>query len=128
MSIFDSLTLLFQVLLVLFAYSFLLIKDNHTFRFAQFSLAAVALGNITVYTIITINSTGITPFLRGSYQYIIPIALGFLVYSRLTVKYAWLSRWGMAVIVGTGLGLAVRGMVESQIIDQIKANYLPFVG
>jgi hypothetical protein len=128
MTPFETFTALFQVILIIFAYSVLLWKENHAFRFAQYSLAAVALANAAVYTVLTVIQTGITPMFEGSIQYIIPIILGALLYTRLVEQYAWMSRWGMAALVGTGLGLALRGMVESQIVNQIQANFLPLIG
>jgi hypothetical protein len=128
MTPFETFTALFQVILIMFAYSVLLWKESHMFRFAQYSLAAVALANAAVYTVLTVIQTGITPMLGGSIQYIIPIILGALLYTRLVEQYAWMSRWGMAALVGTGLGLALRGMVESQIVNQIQANFLPLIG
>jgi hypothetical protein len=125
----ELLSILAPTLLVLFTYSFLLWKDNPTFRFTQFTLAAVAMANLTVFSVKTIMSTSVTPLIEQSkITYIIPIILGLLLYTRITEQYAYMSRWGMAIIVGVSLGLSTRGGVESQIIDQIQANILPLWG
>jgi len=124
----ETITLLVQILLIMAAYSLLLVKDNHAFRFAQASLGAVSLANLVVYTIITIRSTSIDPLLNGKIIYIIPILLGILLYTRIIDEYAWMSRYGISVFIGTGLGIAARGIMETQIIGQIKANALPIIG
>jgi hypothetical protein len=110
------------------AYSLLLYKDNHAFRFAQASLGAVSLANLVVYTIITVRSTSIDPLLAGKIVYIIPIVLGILMYTRISKEYSWMSRYGISVFIGTGLGIAARGIMETQILGQIKANALPIIG
>jgi len=68
-----------------------------------------------------------TPLSAGKYYYVLPLVLGFLVFARLSPKYAWIARYPLAVVLGTGIGLSVRGAVGAQIVQQIKATVLPIV-
>jgi hypothetical protein len=58
---------------------------------------------------------------------VIPFALGLLMFTQLVKKYAWLSRWPMAVVIGSFSGLALLGNAQGDLIPQIKANMIPFL-
>ena len=50
---------------------------------------------------------------------IIAIIFGLLMYSRYTTEYAFLSRWPIAILIGSLLGVVTRAALETDIIGQI---------
>ena len=54
--------------------------------------------------------------------YILCILIGLLWYARFIKKYFYLYRWTLAIIVGTGIGMALRTVVFTQFLDQIMAQ------
>jgi len=61
----------------------------------------------------------------GKYSLLIPIVLGILLYARYFKKISWVSRIPMGFLIGLGTGLAVRGLILSQVVNQIKACFVP---
>ena len=56
---------------------------------------------------------------------IIPIIIGILLFTRLSRKLMWLSLYPIALIVGLGLGMTLRGAIFAQFLSQVKATMLP---
>lgn len=99
-------------------------KDNQFFRFAEHTVVGAAAGNSIVMIIGTLQRSAVTQLARGDYTYVIPLIIGVLLFTRLT-KYAWLSRYPVAMMVGVGTGLSIRSMAQAQFIGQIQATILP---
>lgn len=128
----SALGLYLSAILILFVYSFFLYKDNPFFHIAESLAIGVALSNGTVMAWKTINDLAWTPgILQGKDTAVWVACLVFsgLVFVRLTGKqYAWVSRWPLAVIVGTGIGIGIRGAMDAQFMSQIAATIMPVVG
>jgi len=69
--------------------------------------------------ILNIYKLGISDALKGDIIAILATIIGATILFRLSKRYAWISNYGMAAMVGTGLGLAVRGDIDSKLIRQI---------
>lgn len=110
--------------LMVFSY---LYKENIFFRLAEKTFIGGACGYLVVMAIKSILATGWTPLSRGNYVYIIPFILGILFYTKYSNRYRGLSIWPAAVLAGTGIGVAIKGVVSAQIVGQIKATFLPVV-
>lgn len=54
--------------------------------------------------------------------------LGMLMLSRLVPRWAWVSRWPMALIVGAFAGLNLVGFAKSNLVDQIHGTMVPLAG
>jgi hypothetical protein len=54
--------------------------------------------------------------------YVIALFFGLLWYARFTKQYFFAYRWTLAIIVGTGIGMALRTVVFSQFLAQITAQ------
>lgn len=96
-----------------------LYKNNFLYRFAEGTLVAVAIGHGAVLAYRNVVSGAIKPLLGGEFLVIIPMILGALIWSRLSRSYGWVSRWPMAVIIGSSAAVAARGAIKAQIIDQL---------
>ena len=102
-------------------------KYNRAFRFAEASGIAVTMGWIFVAAAKNMQDLGITPVTKGDVTIIVPIILGVLLFTRFSRKHAFMGRWGAAVVTGVGIGLSMRGAMETQIIAQMKEMNLPLV-
>lgn len=110
--------------LSIFAFSFLY-RDNPFFKFAEHTIVGVAVG-IELYSgYQSILKTGWTPLTGGSYILIPAMILGVMTLGRLSKRTIWASNYPLCILMGVGLGLAVRGAVIGQLLDQIRATLLP---
>ncbi len=55
------------------------------------------------------------------------LCLGLLFLSRFFPKHAWLSRFPMAYTIGLGAGIATPLSIQSQILAQLQATFIPVV-
>jgi len=114
--------------LTLAMYSFLY-KDNPVFKFAEHLYIGISVGYFIVMTIYdTLMPNLFTPLFNPGPDkapkliLIIPFALGILMFSRFTPKYAWLFRWSIAFIVGFGAGVAIPNIIKANILVQAQSS------
>lgn len=101
-------------------------KDNPLYRLVENVYVGISAGHAIVLGWMNIRDMGITPLItKGQWSLLIPLILGVLLYTRYFKKISWLSRFPLALLVGIGTGLAIRGTVGSQIVSQIKGTILP---
>ena len=139
----ETLKIFLQVFFTLAIFSFLY-KDNPVYRFAEHLFVGVAAGYwivIQFHTIFLPNfytpfkDKAVVPILTGNFSdvervkclLIIPGILGFMMFFKFYQKTSWLSRWPMAVVIGTYSGLAIIGFSQGDLIAQIQANLLPLL-
>jgi hypothetical protein len=111
--------------LMLAIYSYPLWKENPVYRFAEHIFVATALAIGIVVNLTSLRNTAITPLLGGNYLMIIPIILGALMYFLLIPKQRWLSRYPIAVLVGSSLGLGLASNPLPSIVNQIISTVSP---
>ena len=101
-------------------------KDNPLYRLVENVYVGVSAGHALVLGWINIRDQGIAPLTsEGQWSVIIPLVLGLFLYTRYFKDIAWLSRFPLAILVGIGTGLAIRGTIGSQIGNQVKSTVLP---
>jgi len=95
-------------------------KLNIVYRIAEaFSVGgAMAHSLITLYGG-TIESFCFNPIKAGQLQRIIPVALGLMIFFRLTRRYAWVARYPTVVLTGVGTGVLFGATFDAQILSQI---------
>jgi hypothetical protein len=103
-----------------------LYKENPIYRLFEYVFIGISVGHILVMSISSINGSAIVPLLAGNVLYIIPIILGFTLYFYFSRSFYYLYRIPMALLVGTGVGLGIRGAAHSTIINQTIANISMF--
>lgn len=113
-----SLTIVGLVMIMIYSY---MVKDNLFYRFAENTLTAIAIGYTAAYGVNSILRLGITPLISGNLVYLIPVIIGSFVFSRYISKYSYLNRWSLSMVVGIGSGVAMRTMIDAQIVKQILA-------
>jgi hypothetical protein len=59
----------------------------------------------------------------GNYLYILAILLGLLTYARYSKTYFWVYRYPIALVMGIGVGTAMRGLVGGSFLDQIRDSF-----
>ncbi len=101
-------------------------KDNPLYRLVENVYVGVSAGHAIVLGWINIRDKGIEPMIKkGDWSLLVPMVLGVLLYTRYSKKLSWLSRFPLALLVGIGTGLAIRGTIGSQIVSQISGTLLP---
>ncbi len=108
--------------LALYSY---LYKENPAYRFAEHLYVGLAAGYAVAVGFNSVRNAAFRPIGEGRFIFIIPCILGLLLYSRFIRRYAWMSRYPVAVLVGIGTGMSLRGIPSSQIIAQVRAAMVP---
>jgi len=112
-------------------YSFLY-RDNPIYKLAEHIYIGMSVGYIVVYDYYNALKPNLLDKLffpppSETYELwlIIPLFLGALMFFRFSPKYAWVSRWSFAFIVGYGSGMAIPRGVKTSILMQIEATLRP---
>lgn len=101
-------------------------KDNPLYRLVENLYVGVSAGHAIVLGWMNIRDQGWTPMVtKGQWNLLVPMILGVLLYTRYSKKLAWMSRFPIALMVGIGTGLAIRGTIGSQIVSQVRSTILP---
>lgn len=96
-----------------------LIKDQPLYRIAESIFAAASVGHLGATAILSLNRSVILPILKGEFILILVLLMGILLFSRLTVKYAWYSLYPTAILAGVGIGITLGTTIELDLINQI---------
>jgi hypothetical protein len=94
-------------------------RYNPLFKFAERTFIAAVIGHSVVMGIDSLRQFGFNKIAQGSLLYIIPILMGLTLFTRYHPKYHWVSRYGMAALVGIGLGITLRATPKSDIVLQL---------
>jgi hypothetical protein len=115
-------------LLTLAILSFLY-KDNPVYKMAESLLIGVSIGYFLVITWTkTIMDLLIDPlFYDAKWPLVIPMALGIMMFGRFHKKTSSLSRIPIAVLIGSGAGVAIPAMLEARILKQVSATVGPLM-
>jgi len=109
----------------LMVYSFFY-KENKAYRFAEHVFIGLAVAHGAVISSKYVWDAALTPLItKGEMYWILPILVGLLFTFFFSKKYFWVYRIPMSIVVGTGVGLAMAGLIRSQFIDQIVATIAP---
>lgn len=115
--------------LIMMIYSFLY-RENIVFRITEGAFVGASVARIIVVNLDTLRKSVWVPGLQGEIIWYISVILGILYVMMLTEgSYKWLYRIPVSFVLGSGLGLALAGMIKVSLIDQIKATItIPLVG
>jgi len=134
----------FAAFLTLCIFSFLY-KDNPFYKFAEHLFVGLSAG----YFAMILWHNGLIPKLMFERLddghpyflyldstkpwYLIPAALGVLMWTRFSQKYSWISRWPLAMYIGIGAGTAVPLEMRARVNQQLSAmmaniNWSSFFG
>lgn len=98
-------------------------KDTPVSKTAQHIYVGVVTANSIIMAWGNIDSVGLQKLFAGQFVYIIPLILGVMAYARYSKENFWIYRYPIALVVGIGVGTAMRGLVGASVVDQIKASF-----
>ncbi len=113
-------------LLTLTIFTFLY-KDNPFYKMAESLLIGVSIGYVLVITWTnTLMDMLFEPlFSNAEMSLLIPLLLGLLMLGRFTNKTVAFSRIPIAVMIGSGAGIAIPTMLYNRTIKQLSASVMP---
>jgi hypothetical protein len=112
------------VFFTLAIYSFLY-GENPWYRLAEHIYAGVSVGYSVAFNLDYLRDQWVDRWsLEGGMMviYILCILIGLLWYARFVKQYFHFYRWTLAIIVGTGIGMALRTVIFTQFLNQIIAQ------
>lgn len=139
MSLVETLAIAMAMTFTLVIYSFLW-KENRAYRLAEHIFIGSGVGFGIMFAIEYVYTNAIKPmgetiaagltlyntgYLFG--KYILPMFLGVLLYFFFSRRYLWIYRIPMAIFVGIGLGLAMSGAAQTQLVKQILDTMLDLI-
>ncbi len=120
--------------MVVWIYSFAY-RDNALYKLAEHMFVGTAAGYSIALALDSLNRVVVSPAVRSpgtfwttSWHYLVPVALGILLFAKYSRKYYWLARYAVAVNIAVGSGLALRTVPIANIVRQITATILPLWG
>ena len=114
-------------LLTLAILSFLY-RDNIVYKFAESLLIGVSIGYVLVITWSnTLMDLLFEPLFDGDVLLVIPLMLGLFMLGRFHPKTVSLSRISIAVMIGSGAGVAIPTMMYHRTIKQLSASIAPLI-
>ncbi len=96
-------------------------KENPFYRSAEHLYVGISAGHAVVMAYTNVRDSAFQPIAAGEMVWVLPMLLGVLLYARYT-KEAWLARYPVAVMVGIGTGVAVRGAIHGDFTQQMGAT------
>jgi hypothetical protein len=109
------------VLFVLMAYSYL-IRDNILFSFVQSTYVGLGIGHALVMVVKYFRENTFPSIASGNLLLLVPLLAGLLLFGRLKRETLYLYRMPLAIVIGAGLGIQIRGMLKASLIDQLTAT------
>jgi len=101
-------------------YSYPLFKENPVYRFAEHTFIASTLAITVITNIDSLIRGPLNPLItKGQILLIVPVILGFAMYALLHPDYRWVSRYPIAILVGTAMGLGMASVIIPQITSQV---------
>jgi len=111
--------------LMLAIYSYPLFKENPVYRFAEHTFVAASMAIGITVNLNSLNNTAVAPLMKGNLLLILPILMGFMMYFLLIPKQRWVSRYPVAILVGSSLGLGMASTPLPSIINQVISTLTP---
>lgn len=104
-----------------------LYKENPLYRLAEHLVVGTSLGYSIVFTWNNVLYPRLwQPLTHGEdWALVIPAILGILYITRFFPKTAWLSRYPIAFMLGTGMGVAFPLDMQALVLRQIEATIIP---
>jgi hypothetical protein len=113
---------------MLMVYSYVLYKETPVYRFAEHLYIGITMAISLMVAIGNVARIAIRPLMAGEVIYVIPLILGFAMYALLISEYRWVSRYPIAILVGAGFGLGMRGVLIPNLLSQVISTVSPPAG
>jgi hypothetical protein len=104
-----------------------LYRDNPIYKFAEYLLVGVSVGYVLVITWTnSIMALLVVPLSdQGTVHLLIPFALGLLMFARFHPRLSPLSRLPLALLIGSGAGVAIPAMLGPRVMRQVSDSVIP---
>ncbi|MGI6163010.1 MAG: hypothetical protein ACOYEQ_03650 [Bacillota bacterium] len=108
----------------------IIFKESEVYYFAE----TIFVGTTAGYAVAMTFGNRIKPAVmidileKGKWNYVIPIILGLLMYTRFSKSLQWLSRYPISFTVGVGAGVVLTKQWKPMLIDQVVATIKPLSG
>jgi hypothetical protein len=113
-------------LLTLAIYSFLY-KDNPVYKVAEYIFVGISAGYWAAFLWWNYAYPNLfEPLGQGHYWNIIPIIMGFMMFTQLSRRTSWLVRFPLTFVLGVSLGLQIVAAVEGDLVPQLAGTFSPF--
>jgi hypothetical protein len=113
-------------ILTLAIYSFLY-KDNPFYKVAEYIFVGISAGYWAVFLWWNYAYPNLfVPLGEGNYWNIIPIILGFMMFTQVSKRASWLVRFPLTFVLGVSLGLQLVAAVEGDMVPQLQGTFSPF--
>ena len=122
----DILGIYVGLFFIICSWSFLY-KPNPLFRFATATVVGAGVGHTTVIALKSINSLVFTGILEGSIIAVLGLIFGLTLFGQFIEPVRYLPRYGMAIIVGTFVGLQVGPEIASRFLGQLEKVTQPLI-
>lgn len=115
-------------LITLAMFSFLY-RDNPLYKLAEHVAVGVSVGFLVVNYYYNVFKPKVWDNVlhHHQYDYLIPLVLGLLLFSRFIPKWGWVSRWSLAFLLGASSGLSIPATLESRVLQQIDGAIRPLL-
>ncbi len=106
-----------------------LYRDNPFYKFAEHLFIGVSAAYWAAYYYHNILLPNLVQplFREGQLLFIIPLALGIMMLTRLFPRISWVSRWPLAFIVGTYSGYYMITYLQTNAVEQVGATLISLV-
>ena len=98
--------------------------DNPVYKMAETLLVGVSMGYVLVITWTnTLMAVLFKPlFVESEFWLVIPFIFGLFMFGRFHKSTSFLSRYSMAVLIGSGAGVAIPAMLGARTLRQMTAT------
>lgn len=103
----------------------ILYRENNWFRLAESAYLGIAVGYGVSQDLLYIRNQLTAQMESGGIAillFFVALFVGMLWYGRFNENLFYLYRWPLAIVVGTGIGMALKTVVFTQFLDQIIAQ------
>lgn len=108
-------------------YSFLY-RDNPLFKIAEHLYLGAGMGWLFQLTLFNVWKLKIfEPLAGGDMSPVLPALLGLSLVAQRWRRFAWISRYGFAFLMGYGAGLAIPTSIASNFMAQLQGTIEPFL-
>jgi len=104
-----------------------LYKMNPVFRVFESIFIATAMGTSFAFALNYVITNAWYPLSKGNMIGLIPLLLGAMCFFTFVKKYRYLYRIPIAFCVGIGTALGMRGAIQVNLFDQIRATITPII-
>jgi hypothetical protein len=102
-------------------------KENPVYRFVEHLYVGLYAGYMVVINWFNYGRPTITTYImkNGQWEFVIPILVGLLIYTRYFKSVAWMSRYTMSFVLGYGAGYILKTDFKSLFLTQMVATFRP---